>query len=535
VSSELKLRDYQEHMIEEAREAARKGSRGLLMYLPTGGGKTQLAIAMMRSAWEKGFRTIFFAHRRQLVEQTLRRFQGYGVDATVIMDGYEFDPSKRLVIASYQTWESRKDYLDREYTLVFFDEAHIGVDRQRRIINDIRETVPRAIAVGLTATPMTNSGPGLGAVYDTLIHGPSIAELQQRGFLVPAEYYLMQPLDWRAEQEIKINSAGEYDERDVMRWFREKAIMGDVIQNWIDNFMGEPTIVFARSVEQSLYIAESFGKRGIPAAHIDYRTPDKVRHEILSGFRDGRISILSNVSIFTEGFDMPDIRVAIIATPVRSLQRYIQMVGRALRPSEDKESAIIVDHGGVLQEHGRVEDYLEWALEPARPDRSVRAHAVKRVATQHMRKCPICKTEFKPGPKECPNCGYDFHRLPPGYEPPVIPATMVEYQEAKAMLKAGKRKKCSPYTSIYGMDKKQVLEELAHLCAVRGYKPGFARALYYSATCRCAPWFRFNPDELIQRYGNEPTPLALEIMKRYWTMKKYGYFKEYANECLSSN
>jgi len=519
---EVELRDYQERMIEEARRLVAQGKRRLLFFLPTGAGKTIQAIAMMKSAWEKGYRSVIFAHRRELVEQTARRFMKYGVNVSIIMAGHDFDPSAKLVVASFQTWESRRDWLDKEYQLVFFDEAHIGVARQKRIVDDILSYGINPVFIGLTATPMTNQGPGLGSVYEELVHGPSIVELQERGYLVPAEYYMMQPIDFDPRLHIPIKG-DEYDAKEVFKWFRDKAIIGDVIQNWKDNFFGRPTIVFARSVEQSIFIAEQFGNEGIPAAHIDYRTPDKVRRRILEDFRAGNISILSSVDIFSEGFDMPDIEVAIIATPINSLPKYIQRVGRVLRPAPDKEKAIVVDHGGVLQQHGRVEDYIEWTLEPARPNRAIPAHAVKKINRERERRCPICGTTFRAGLKECPKCGYDFHRLPPGYAPPIIPATMVEYERAIELERKGIRKRCTPWANAPA-DKYQAWLELLKAAKANGWKLGFARILYYSMYCEC-PKYRYK-----NVYGDPPY-WTTQVLRRYWTLQKYGHFKD-AARCI---
>lgn len=523
----FKLRDYQEKVIEEARQVVASGTRSLLMFLPTGAGKTAIASAMMHSAFNKGIRSIILAHRRELVIQTADRFRQYGIEPTILMDGFEFNHDSLLVVASQQTWDSRRDWLDGEYRLVIFDEAHIGVRRQARIMEDIRAVSPDAVFVGLTATPMTLNGPGLGSIYEYLVHGPTLKELTDKGYLVPAEHYVMQPIDYNPVEQIKI-TGGEYDAEDVMRWFKNEAILGDVITNWQDHFYGKRTIVFARTVRQSIYIAEGFGNAGIPFAHIDYRTPEKDRRRIIDAFRRGEILGIVSVDIVSEGFDVPDVEVAIIATPIHSVARYIQRVGRVLRPAPGKERAYIVDHGGVITEHGTIYNFQQWALEPARPNRSIPYHASKGLKAEWMRKCPKCQHEFKPGPKVCPKCGYDFYVLPPGYEPPVVPATMVEYTEAMRRERSGKRKRCRSMNLPFHHTEQSVYDWLRHMAALRGWKPGFADLLFYSAFCYCpkeAKLVRRNYDELIKMYGDKPHDIAVKILKRYWMLHKKGYFR----------
>jgi len=490
---------------------------------------TAIASQMMHNAFKAGYRSIVLAHRRELVIQTAERFRQYGIEPTILMDGFEFDPSANLVVASQQTWDSRRQWIDGEYRLAIFDEAHIGVNRQRRIMEDIGAVSPDAIFVGLTATPMTNSGPGLGSIYSYLVHGPTLSELTEQGYLVPAEHYVMQPIDFNPVESIKIKG-GEYDEENVFEWFTRNAILGDVITNWEDNFYGKRTIVFARSVKQSVYIARGFGDRGIPFAHIDYRTPEKDRRRIIDGFRNGDIVGITSVDIVSEGFDVPDVEVAILATPIHTVTRYIQRVGRVLRPAPGKEKAYIVDHSGVLNEHGTIYNFQEWALEPERPDRFVPYHALKGLKADWKRKCPTCGHEFKPGPKVCPRCGYDFYVLPPGYEPPIIPATMVEYENAKKYEREGRRKKCRGMNLPFYHSPQSVYDWLRHLAVLREWKLGFADVLFYSATCSCPHelhLIRYQPEQLLKMYGDEPHEVAIKIMKRYWVLKNRGYFKTF--------
>ena len=532
-------------MISEARDAVVKGYRRLIMQLPTGAGKTASAYAIMKSSFEKGYRAIFFAHRRELVEQTARRFAQYGIEPTILMAGHEFDPSANLVIASQQTWEKRNDFLDGEYDLIFFDEAHIGVKRQQRIIKDIMDWGRNPVVIGLTATPMTNSGPGLGSIYQKLIHGPRLDKLIQDGYLVPPEYYIMQPLSFDPRKEIKINSMGEYDAEDVFRWFRRERIIGHVIQNYIDNFMGQRFILFARSIAQSVWVAEKFGEAGIPVAHIDYSTPDKERRRIIEEFRRGNIVGLTNVDIFSEGFDVPDVEVAILATPIGSVVRYIQRVGRVLRPAPGKEKAIVIDHGGVVQQHGTIYNFQEWILEPERPNRANPYHALKIKTPSRTRTCPICKTEFevRSSQRECPKCGYDFYRLPPGVEPPIIPANMLKYEEWLRSERLGTKKTCSGVSLPLNMTPERFMRELLGVIdewrakkIAQGKKPTskfFAVILYYATLCRCP-----SEDGIYRPLAMrpmEPGEWTRRQIKRFFILKNQGYFNWKTTPCSSKS
>jgi len=523
------LRDYQRKAIEMVRASVQRGNRSVLLAMATGAGKTVTVAEIMRRTWDNGGRSIFFAHRRELVEQTSMRFLQYGIENTILMAGHETDFGSMVVIGSAQTWEARREWLDGEYTVVIFDEAHIGVERQRRIIEDIRKTNPNIIVLGVTATPMSGGRVGMGYVYDDLVQPISMSDLIESGHLIEPEYYIMQPVDWNPREEIGLNASGEYDATEVEKWSKRTKLFGHVVENWVQNFYGKRTLVFARTVRQSIWIAEEFGKRGIPFAHIDFSTPPKDRQRIIEGFRNGDIVGLTNVDIFSEGFDVPDAEVAVLATPIRSPTRYIQRVGRIMRPSPGKNKAVVVDHGGVLWEHGPVTRYQHWVLEPARGEKANPLRAVK-LRKERERRCPMCGHTFKAGTRECPKCGYDFHHIPPGYEIPTIPAIMVEYRQFLHQKRSGKLTECRRFSLPYDYDEARLWQELLGYWKQtqdrkppkKPWKKGFVDILFYAVTCTCA-------DELFGwgRWKMEPLPpgdVITRIIRWYGSLKSKGYF-----------
>ena len=72
---------------------------------------------------------------------------------------------------------------------------------------------------------------------------------------------------------------------------------------------------------------------------------------------------MSNCMILTEGFDLPDIGCIVLARPTRSLGLFRQMIGRELRPAENKSDIVILDHSGGVYRHGRPDDAIQWNLD----------------------------------------------------------------------------------------------------------------------------------------------------------------------------
>lgn len=112
-----------------------------------------------------------------------------------------------------------------------------------------------------------------------------------------------------------------------------------------------------------MQIVRKYQQEGIPAEHIDANTPKKEREKILQQFRSGKIKILSNVDIVSEGFDVPDCEAVQLARPTKSLALYLQQVGRCMRPSPEKEEGIVLDNAGLWLEHGFCQQNRSWILE----------------------------------------------------------------------------------------------------------------------------------------------------------------------------
>ena len=85
-----------------------------------------------------------------------------------------------------------------------------------------------------------------------------------------------------------------------------------------------------------------------------------MRHDLISSFKEGKIKILVNVDIFTEGFDCPSVSFIQLARPTKSLALYIQQVGRGLRVVEGKEKTIIIDNVGLYNYFGLPDANRMW-------------------------------------------------------------------------------------------------------------------------------------------------------------------------------
>ena len=122
---------------------------------------------------------------------------------------------------------------------------------------------------------------------------------------------------------------------------RNKTLLGSVLskpKDW-------PMIVFCASVEHSKTMAGLFNLNGVTSASLSSETDAGARRFYVEEFRKGRIRVLTNHSVLSQGFDAPSVRAIYIARPVFSPNVYQQMIGRGLRGPKNggKEECLIVN------------------------------------------------------------------------------------------------------------------------------------------------------------------------------------------------
>lgn len=356
------LRPYQQNGIDEIRDSFAVANRRVLYQLPTGGGKSKVLSHIVKSAYDKGSRVMMLAHRKELIYQLRGHVEGEGLQAGVIMAGHDFT-SHRIQVASIQTLTRRLGYplwdnSEWHPQLILTDECHHA---KAASYQSVYNRFPNARLLGVTATPIRTDGKGLGDVFDDMVCGPQIHELVSAGFLCSPKYFC----SGNVMGDRKVGRvAGDYNKRELGQAVSETRLEGNLVREWFAHAEGLQTIVFAVNVEHSQRIVNEYLAVNVPAAHLDHHSSPEHRAQVLADFAVGKIKILSNVGLVTEGFDVPATACVQLARPTQSLGLYYQMVGRALRTAPDKPEAIILDHAGCYLAHGNVLTPYHWKLHP---------------------------------------------------------------------------------------------------------------------------------------------------------------------------
>jgi hypothetical protein len=170
-------------------------------------------------------------------------------------------------------------------------------------------------------------------------------------------------------------------------------------------------VVFAVNVSHSVHIRDEFLKSGVRAEHLDGSTPKPEREAALARLAAGKIDLISNCMVLTEGWDCPEVSCVVLARPTRHMGLFRQMVGRVLRPAPGKTDAIVIDHAGAVLQHGLVEDAVQWTLDPERRATSAEHAARCDFGGPKILECTQCGG-LRVGGQACPCCGFLPQRPP---------------------------------------------------------------------------------------------------------------------------
>lgn len=340
-------------------------------------------------------RVLIIVHTDELAQQAeakLKLFAGSRW-AVGVVKAERDEVDADIVIGSRQTlasWERRSRLVDVGYIII--DECHHALpDNTYGEILRHYGALPTTAeyeanrhdamgwitpVLGLTATLERGDGASLGGIWQDVVFTRDISWAVRHGHLV-------EPIGRRIEIDpgaYRVRTSGDVHEAVDAQFSRDPAMLDAqladgiaperVVEKWIEHAIrpslcqecrdamdslpegettlpaycpnqgcltasAEPwssTVLFAPLVRSAQAFCAAFQRAGISATVVHGDMPKEQRRSILKRYETGKIEVICNAMVLTEGWDSPRTECVIIARPTQSRQLAIQMAGRGLRP-----------------------------------------------------------------------------------------------------------------------------------------------------------------------------------------------------------
>lgn len=331
--------------------------KSVMVQLPTGTGKTHLLASVVRDVVQQDESNVVWiiAHRKELVAQIEQTIETFGLPVD-----HKHPDNCQVRVYSIQWLSRHVDEMDYEPSLIVIDEAHHAL---AKTYSAVMNTYPQAMKLGMTATPCRMNGKGFTDLFDTLLYGKQINEFIKDGYLSPYDYI---SIPTSSDEICKIDGLtkraadGDYSTTEMNEVLDTRPSIARLYETIKEFAPDKKGITYAISIDHANHIAEYYQSKGLKAESISSKTPDAERSRLVNDFNEGRLQILVNVDIFSEGFDCPDVEFIQMARPTLSLAKYLQQVGRGLRVFEGKRYCVLLDNVGLYRLFGLPSTNRNW-------------------------------------------------------------------------------------------------------------------------------------------------------------------------------
>ena len=370
------LHDYQAKIVTKVKELFETGHGRGFISLPTGAGKTRVATQSFVEALREGKLTgpiLWVAQTDELCEQAVQTisetWRALGSRDSISIGRLwaqnhieDLGGTNQIVVATIAKLETlfeseQYQWLAKSSALVI-DEAHRATTPAYTALlkwQGMSRGAERVPLIGLSATPFRGTSSeetkrlatrfGKNR-FDQLGDDP-YGRLQKLGVLANVEHEVLPGMDMRMSQkELQVlqetrrlpaavtQRVGEDHDRNMR-----------ILAQIMSLPKSAPVLLFAASVAHAEYMAGLLSYNGIPAKSVSGNTNMRSRQHYIEEFRQGRIRVLTNYGVLTEGFDAPSVRAVIVARPTYSPNVYLQMIGRGLRGPKNggKPTCLIVN------------------------------------------------------------------------------------------------------------------------------------------------------------------------------------------------
>lgn len=245
-----------------------------------------------------------------------------------------------IIVGTVQTQSSGGDGLGRmskvapeQVCCVLADEFHnFNTPTSRRVL-DYYMSNPDCKLVGFTATPKRHDGKAMGMICESVACNYDIEWAVKEGWLVKPMQFMatVAHLDISGVGTV----AGDFNAGQLSEELTKDKPLYEIAAVAVKECKDMKTLVFTVSVKQAEALTDVINSmKPNTARFVCGKTPEDERDTLYDDFYHKRFQFLVSVGVLLEGFDDPGIECIVDAAMTKSVSRYIQKLGRGLRPAE---------------------------------------------------------------------------------------------------------------------------------------------------------------------------------------------------------
>jgi superfamily II DNA or RNA helicase len=327
----LTLREDQNRLVKSALTK----QRGVLK-APTGSGKTVLAASIVKKL--PNSKVVFLCHTKTLVRQTSMEFQKFGIPCSVFYG--EEKVLSNVTIATIQSF-SKLDFDEQnQFDVVMIDECH-HVSGFATVYGQVLSKMTCAMRIGFTATlPKHKEGElAVEGLLGPMIDEFSLEEGMECGIIAKPTIRLLSIKENSTTLDLS-NYKDLYEYGIVKNRYRNNLIASTAIRY---QTAGMSSLIMVREIHHGELLYDILTNLGGDPKFVQGNTDSETRELIKKSLNENLAEIVISTAIWYEGVNIPSLCVIINGCGGKSDIRTIQIVGRGLRTTEDKDEIIIVD------------------------------------------------------------------------------------------------------------------------------------------------------------------------------------------------
>jgi superfamily II DNA or RNA helicase len=353
----MTLRPYQKEALDAVKEKYEAGVRRLIVQLPTGMGKTP-TFAALRDYLGLKRKVLVLVHRKELAAQAKDKLETWnpGSHVSIEMGSNYADPKSDFVVASVATvgQEDSQRILKfdpSEYDAIVVDEAHHSIGETYKNTFEhfglMVDGIPERLLLGVTATVKRGDDQALGQVFDEVAYEYSIRDAITNGWLAPVRGKRIKTSTSLDDVHVR---NGEFVPSELAAAVDTPTRNHLIVEGWVKYALGRQTVIFTVDVQHAKNIAAVYNMNGIPAAWVSGDDPE--RDAKIKAHKEGKIQVIANAQLLTEGYDDWRIQCVTMAKPTRSQLMFTQCIGRGTRIEEGIDNLVIAKKlGKVLRKN----------------------------------------------------------------------------------------------------------------------------------------------------------------------------------------